>query len=187
MSDRPAELDSIPDGVTVAAIAARLDVPIRTVRGWLGESDEPVQTDETGPAGVRRSADRAELARLYLEERLPVPVIAEQMGVSHQRVYQLLGDIGLTGRPRVNRARWDPASLAEQATAAASVSELARTLGVHRNVARKALLRYNIPIPHRANDVDAEELRRLHAGGETIAGLARHFEITRDRVRRLLG
>jgi hypothetical protein len=80
-----------------------------------------------------------------------------------------------------------PAWLAEQAAKATSLSELARTLGVHHNIGRKALLRYDIPIPHRAKEVDVDELRRLHAEGETIAGLARHFEVTRDRVRRPLG
>lgn len=94
--DRPADLDTIPDGTPLGEIAARYEVSVRQVRAWLGEGGRA--------AGVNGSAlrtgrwDAAWLRKVYEEEGWTLDQIGREMGVSHQRVSQVLADNGI-GRP----------------------------------------------------------------------------------------
>lgn len=58
---------------------------------------------------IRRKLDGEKVRKMYLEEKVSTQQIAKQMGVSHQTISRLLGDLGIRKRKpsEVNKAFWN--------------------------------------------------------------------------------
>ena len=140
----------VQEGLSVAAVAARLDATTHLVRTWLLEDNIPIRP-AGGRTGVRRpgrvrkpSPPAAELRRLREKERLSRSELATRYQVHPQTVSGWLTAAGLPGQlpPSVSDAQVAATYRAEPITA----SEIARRLGIPAGQALAALHREGVEI-----------------------------------------
>ena len=103
----------VEEGMTVAALGARLGVVTRTAHNWLVAADVPrrappatVRVDVSDVEKLTRSPLRREVRRLYAVEGWTAAEVAAHLGCGTSTVYGRLQGLGVSRRPaRPRRAR----------------------------------------------------------------------------------
>jgi transposase len=95
----------VDEGLSLAALAARLGVVAQTVQNWLVAGGVPRRPS---PARFRADIDDGEIVRLYTQQGLTAAEIAEQVGCSTSLVYGRLARGGVDRRPQALRRRPGP-------------------------------------------------------------------------------
>lgn len=105
--------------------------------------------------------DDAELRRLYIEEKLTMPKIAQMFGVSRQRVHQRFKEAGIERHPNLSLDRTTLVKLYVQQEL--KPEQIAEILGVYASLVRSQLKRHEIPLrPRHVHRLDRDTLYKLY-------------------------
>lgn len=84
------------------------------------------------------------------------------------------------------RHRTEYAVTVKGSRAAALMADLKPIMGVRRQTAIERSLNAHVPPAHKLNFSQAEEIRRRHAAGETVAALSRSTGVSRSTIRAVI-
>ena len=105
--------------------------------------------------------DDAELRRLYIEEKLTMPKIAQIFGVSRQRVHQRFQKAGIERHPNLSLDRTTLVKLYVQQEL--KPEHVAESLGVNASLVRSELIRHEIPLrPRNLHRFERDILYKLY-------------------------
>jgi transposase len=168
----------IDEGLTVAAVAARLGVAHGTAHKWLLAAGVPMRPPVSTP---RTDVSDDDIRRLYTSEGQTAAEIAAHLGCPATTVYNRLQRLGVPRRPAVPRTRIRPADDELRRLydgEGLSLRQLAERFSVTRQAVHQWLVAAAIPRRPPAapeEDPDLPALIALYAEGWSGPQLARHF------------
>jgi transposase len=165
----------VDEGLSLAALAARLGVVAQTVQNWLVAGGVPRRPS---PARFRADIDDGEIVRLYTQQGLTAAEIAEQVGCSTSLVYGRLARGGVERRPQALRRR--PGPTAQEIShlygdCGLSLRDLAERDGVTTRAVRGWLVAAGIdrrPSGTAGVACDGDELVALYRAGWSAPAIA---------------
>lgn len=173
------------EGLTVAAVAARLGVAHGTAHKWLIAAGVPMRPPL---ATTRTDIDDEDIRRLYTSEGQTAAEIAAHLGCPTTTVYNRLQRLGVPRRPALPRQRARPTDdelrrLYEDE--GLSLRQLARRFSVSAQAVRNWLVAAGIPRrppTGPGHDPDLTSLIALYAEGWSGPQLARRFGCSTNTV-----